>query len=404
MGRAIPHTSSRATVLDVIRAAGTISRAGLASATGLTAATISNVVRGLLADELVTEVGRAESTGGKPRVLLRLVPSSRYAVGVHLDAGGTTYALTDLTGAVVSRMAHVGTREEDPEEVPARMVRQVDALVDGAGVDRERLLGIGLVTAAGVPAPVSLSAQDLERATGLSVVTGDDATASALGEYWSGEAGGASVLAAVYMGATIGAGVLVDGIPYRGAHGNAGDLGHVCLDVDGPECRCGARGCLEAIAGPEAIVAAARADERTAGAAGLVGRERSSVVGGFTAVVRAARSGDPTARALVDRSARYTAVAVRTLVGIVDPDLVVLTGVGQAVAGETYLPAVRRELGTAFAGRGGGPVRVRLSTFADTAPAIGAAAMVLRSRLTPLRTPGLRLPDDLSESGPVPVH
>uniref|UniRef100_UPI0027956D23 ROK family transcriptional regulator n=1 Tax=Nocardiopsis sp. CC223A TaxID=3044051 RepID=UPI0027956D23 len=246
MGRAIPHTSSRATVLDVIRAAGTISRSGLAGATGLTAATVSTVVRGLLADGLVNEVGRAESTGGKPRVLLRLAPSSRFAVGVHLDAGGTTYALTDLTGAVVSRTAHAGPPDADPAGEPERTARRVDALVEGAGVDRGRLLGIGLVSAAGDAS----GARGLERASGLPVVTGDDATAAALGEYWSGSAGRSSVLVAVHTGAALGAGVLVDGVPYRGAHGRAGGLGHVCVDIGGPPCSCGARGCLEAVAGP----------------------------------------------------------------------------------------------------------------------------------------------------------
>ncbi|MEU0489850.1 ROK family transcriptional regulator [Nocardiopsis sp. NPDC006139] len=397
MGRAIPHTSSRATVLDVIRAAGTISRSGLAGATGLTPATVSTVVRGLLADGLVTEVGRAESTGGKPRVLLRLAPASRFAVGVHLDAGGTTYALTDLTGAVVSRMSHPGPRDADPGGEPESTARRVDALVEGAGVDRARLLGIGLVSASGG----ADGGRELERASGLPVVTGDDATAAALGEYWSGSAGRSSVLVAVHTGASLGAGVLVDGVPYRGAHGRAGGLGHVCVDIGGPPCACGARGCLEAVAGPAAVVAAAR----DAGVAGVPGADgaAASVTAGFAAVVRASRGGDAAARALLERSARYTAVAVRTLVGVLDPDLVVLTGTGQAVAGATYLPAVRRELEGAFAGRPGDPVRVRLSEFADTAPAIGAAAMVLGSALTPLRTPGLRLPEDLSESGPVPV-
>ncbi|MGW9349849.1 ROK family protein [Nocardiopsis flavescens] len=397
MGRATPHTSSRATVLDVIRAAGTISRSGLAGATGLTAATVSTVVRGLLADGLVTEAGRAESTGGKPRVLLRLAPASRYAVGVHLDAGGATYALTDLTGAVVSRTAHAGSPGAGPAGDPGHTARRVDALVEGAGVDRRLLLGIGLVSAQGDPA----GARELERASGLAVVTGDDATAAALGEYWSGSAGRSSVLVAVHTGATLGAGVLVDGVPYRGAHGRAGGLGHVCVEVDGPPCGCGARGCLEAVAGPAAVVAAARVGARGAAPAG--GDGAVPVTAGFAAVVRASREGDAAARALLERSARYTAVAVRTLVGVLDPDLVVLTGAGQAVAGATYLPAVRGELESAFAGRQGEPVRVRLSEFADTAPAIGAAAMVLRSRLTPLRTPGLRLPEGLSESGPVPV-
>ncbi|MFL1381054.1 ROK family transcriptional regulator, partial [Nocardiopsis protaetiae] len=324
MGRAIPHTSSRATVLDVIRAAGTISRAGLAGATGLTAATVSTVVRGLLADGLVNEVGRAESTGGKPRVLLRLAPASRFAVGVHLDAGGTTYALTDLTGAVVSRTAHVGPRDADPAGEPEHTARRVEALVEGAGVDRERLLGIGLVSAAGDAA----RARELERAAGLPVVTGDDATAAALGEYWSGSAGRSSVLVAVHTGAALGAGVLVDGVPYRGAHGRAGGLGHVCVDIDGPPCACGARGCLEAVAGPAAVTDAARA-AGVAGVPGVIGADGTesgggalrpnggaSVTAGFAAVVRAARGGDPAARALLERSARYTAVAVRTLVGV----------------------------------------------------------------------------------------
>ncbi|WP_345031455.1 MarR family transcriptional regulator, partial [Kutzneria kofuensis] len=83
--RVTPHASSKAAVLDVIRAAGTISRVGLANATGLTGATISTTVRKLIDEGLVVETGHAESTGGKRRVLLRLNESARFAVGVHLD-------------------------------------------------------------------------------------------------------------------------------------------------------------------------------------------------------------------------------------------------------------------------------------------------------------------------------
>ncbi|MCK9871816.1 ROK family transcriptional regulator, partial [Nocardiopsis dassonvillei] len=266
--RVIPHTTSRAAVLDVIRAAGTISRVGLVEATGFTGATISTVVRRLIDDGLVLETGRAESTGGKPRVLLRLNRESRYAVGVHIDPIGITYALIDLTGAVVSRMTRAGVnRDEDPAETTSRMSRQVEALVEGAGVDRERVLGVGLVApTGGLHRHPSLrhwadypAAEELEGAVGLPVVPGNDATAAALGEYWSGVVGGSSIFAAVYMGTGVGAGVLVNGIPYHGASGNAGEIGHVCLEVDGPLCWCGGRGCAEAVAGPAAVVAAAPA-------------------------------------------------------------------------------------------------------------------------------------------------
>ncbi|MEU8348823.1 MULTISPECIES: ROK family transcriptional regulator [Streptomyces] len=404
-------------MLDVIRAAGTISRVGLVRATGFTGATISTVVRRLIDDGLVLETGRAESTGGKPRVLLQLNQSARYAVGVHLDIAGITYVLTNLGGSVVARMSRAGAGAEDPPVVVERMAREVDALIEGVGVDRDLVMGLGLVS----PGPLTPTSgmrltppamrpwedfpldRALEEATRLPVVLDNDATAAALGEHWSGVVGGSSTFAALYMGTGIGAGLLVNGLTYRGASGNAGEIGHICLDVDGPECWCGAYGCTEVLAGPAAVVAAARADAELARAAGLTDGDgepsRPSVVAEFAAVARAARAGQPAARAILDRSARHLAVAARTLANIMDLELLVLTGPSLAIAGSTYLPVVQEEMDRAFFSRATHPVTVRLSTSAATAPAIGAATMVLQSELVPLRQ-GLRLPEDLSDAEP----
>ncbi|MDA0567472.1 ROK family transcriptional regulator [Streptomonospora sp. S1-112] len=411
--RPIPHASTRAAVLDVIRAAGTISRVGLIAATGFTGATISTVVRRLIDDDLVVETGRAESTGGKPRVLLQLNPAARYAVGVHLDHSGITYVLTDLSGAVVARMSRTGAGAEDPPAVVARIARETAALVAGAGVEERRVLGVGLVAPGPLtarsgmrPAPPPLRGwadfpldDAVGEATGLPVVLGNDATAAALGEYWSGAVKGSATFAAVYVCTGIGAGILVNGIPYHGTSGNAGEIGHVCVAADGPECWCGARGCTEALAGPAAVVAAARADAGTARAAGLAPEPRrgtSSVAADFAAVARAARRGDPGPKALMDRSARYLAVATRTLATVLDLDRIVLTGQGLAVAGSIYLPAIQEELDRTFFARESHPVAVQLSTSAATAPAIGAATTVLQSELVPLHT-GTRIPADLAE-------
>lgn len=413
--RTTPHASSKAAVLDVIRAAGTISRVGLINATGLTGATISTVVRGLIEDGLVVETGRAESTGGKRRVLLQLDQSARYAIGVHLDHADITYVLTNLGGSVVARISRAGAGTGKPEAVVERMAREVDALIDSVGVERRRVLGLGLVS----PGPLSATTgmalapptmrrwedypldHELAQATGLPVLLDNDATAAALGEHWSGGVGTASTFAALYMGTGIGSGLLLNGIPYRGSSGGAGEIGHVCLQVDGPQCWCGARGCVEVLAGPAAVVAAARADRALAKAAGLTGRTRprSSVAAGFAAVSRAARRGDAGALALLERSARHLAVATRTLANVLDLEVVVLTGPGFAIAGSVYLPVVQEELDRAFFSRATHSVRVRLSRTAATAPAIGAAAMVLQSELVPLHH-GLRLPSDLGGSEP----
>lgn len=149
--RTLNTTGSTSVVLDAIRAAGTISRVGIAQVTGLTGATVSTVVRKLLDAHLVIEIGRAESTGGKPRVLLELNPTARYAVGVHLDHGAITYAVTNLAGAPVARLARPGPGNASPADVVIRMADEINMLVESIGIARDKLLGLGLVSP--VPSP-----------------------------------------------------------------------------------------------------------------------------------------------------------------------------------------------------------------------------------------------------------
>ena len=391
------HSSTRAAVLDLVRAAGTISRVGLVNATGLTGGTISTVVRGLIDEGLVVETGHAESTGGKRRVMLQLNHFARYAVGVHVDDARITCVLTNLGGAVVARISRACAG------APAGLVaRTVDAVIDSVGVDRDRVLGLGLVSPRLTSPSMRDGAPALERATGLPVVLDNDAAAAAIGEHWAGGVGATSTFAALYMGTGIGAGTVLGGTTYRGPSGNAGEIGHTCLDVDGPQCWCGARGCLEALAGPAAVVAQARADRALSRAAGLLGgrtRPRTPVSADFAALGRIARQGNPRALALLERSARYVAAAARTLANVMDLEVLVLTGPSFAVAGSVYLPVLRAELDTAFFARAAHPIAVRLSPSAASAPAIGAAAIVLQSELVP-RHQGLRLPDDLSAGEP----
>ncbi|MCC2309835.1 ROK family transcriptional regulator [Cellulomonas chengniuliangii] len=396
------HTSSRSAILDVIRAAGTISRVELTHATGLTGATISTVVRRLMNEGLVVEAGRAESTGGKPRRLLQLDPNARYAVGVHLDHAGITYVLANLGGAIVARWRKSGAGSDDPQEVVARMVGEIDAMVTRAGVDHARVLGVGVVSPGPITASVGMVlappimqrwadyplGDALEEAVGVPVLLDNDATAAAIGEYWAGGIEKTSAFAALYMGTGIGAGVLVNGAVYRGSSSNAGEIGHICVDVDGPECWCGSRGCVEALAGPAAVVAAAQAE-------GLdLGQPDRTVAEQFAAVARSALRGEAAAQAILQRSARYIGVAAQTLANIMDVDLVALTGPSFAVAGSIYLPTVEEQLGRSFFARGSHAVRVTISSNASEAAAVGAAALVLQSELAP-RQSGLRLPAPL---------
>jgi len=396
------HTNSRAAILDIIRAASTISRVELARATGLTGATISTVVRRLINEGLVVEVGRGESTGGKPRMLLQLDPTARFAIGVHLDHAGITYVLANLGGQIVARWRKPGAGSDEPPQVVARIVGEIEGMITRVGIDRTRVLGLGVVSPGPITASVGMVlappsmrpwadyplGEALEDGVGVPVLLDNDATAAAIGEYWAGGIETTSAFAALYMGTGIGAGVLVNGSVYRGSSSNAGEVGHICIDIDGPRCWCGSRGCVEALAGPSAVVEAAKEQGFD------LGRRERPIAESFGVVARAALRGEPVAHAILQRSARYMGVAAQTLANIMDLDLVVLTGPAFALAGSLYLPAVQNQLGRSFFARGSHPVRVTISTNASEAAAVGAAALVLQSELAP-RQSGLRLPPEL---------
>ena len=292
--------------------------------------------------------------------------------------------------------APVPARPRPDGDLIAHLTAGIDTLLAGSGVDRARCLGVGVVwpgprsgTARFDEAPPHLHGWDgaelgrrLAEATGWPVLVENDATAAAVGEYWVARVGPERVFAALYMGSGIGAGIVVEGRAMRGGNGAAGEFGHVCVQVDGPECWCGSRGCLEVLAGPRAVVAAALADPVAAAEAGLdPAAARRGVAADFAAIARAARAGAPRCLALLEDSARYVASAAESVVNLLDIDLVVLTGPGFAAASFVYVPAILRRVGPADARTWRRSVTVTVSLAAATASATGAAALVLQSHL-----------------------
>jgi len=214
------------------------------------------------------------------------------------------------------------------------------------------------------------------------VLLENDATAAAVGEYWVARVRTSRAFAALSMGSGIGAGLMIDGTAVRGGQANAGEFGHLCLQVDGPPCWCGSRGCLEALAGPRAVVDAVRADPVAAAEAGLTDESpRRSATSEFAAVARAARAGAPRCHGVLSDSARYVAAAAESVVNLLDIDLLVLTGPGFAAASFIYGPAIRQRISVADARTWHRSVSVTVSLAAGTASATGAAALVLQSQL-----------------------
>lgn len=379
---------TRAVVLELIRVSGPISRTELAEATALTPATMTTVVRDLIADGLVVETGVGEPTGGKRRTLLEARPDSRYAIGIVLGFAATSYVVVNLWGELVAERSGSGADRLEPAEVVRRIASEVDSIIADAGIDREIVAGVGMVvpgpidvtSGAAVQLPSSLPWSDfsvrdaLADALALPVVMENDATAAAAGEYWSRATSGRGTFATIHMGIGIGAGIMIAGELLRGISGNAGEIGHVSIDLDGPRCHCGNRGCLELFAAPPA------AEERYLALTGIR-RDWPDIA------ARARAGGDPDATATVARSADALAVAVTSLVNLLDLDLVILTGAQFAGAAPAFADRIGSVLAGTFFARRSHPVRVVAAADPDRSAALGGAAIVLREALAGPRTP-----------------
>jgi len=379
----------------MVRSGGRVTRTELAERSGLTPTSITRIVKSLIEDGLVVEAGFLESTGGKRSSLLELNTAGRFAVGVSLDAGRLTYVVTDLAGTVIGRLVSLGIEQAGPGEDVVRIARELGQLLVQLDIPLESVVGVG-VAGAGLDLGAgaerhSLTATEwesfalaeaLEPRIGLTVVRDNDAACAALGQYWAGRVPATQDFATLYMANGFGLGLMVGGSIARGASSNVGEIGHMVVDVDGPDCWCGAQGCLEMLAAPRAVVAAALDDDDLADLLRL-SRDPQQFRADFGAIARAAAQCEPRCSVLIQRSARAVAAAVLSIVNVLDLDRIVLAGPGFADAGAIYVREIREHVARYARTRAIHPVIVELADPGLDAAAGGAASLALQHALTP---------------------
>lgn len=388
--------NTRSVVLDLIRSSRAVSRVELVEKSGLTGTTITRVVKRLIDDGLVVESGQGDSTGGKRRTLLELNLASRYAIGLSIDDSQLTYVVTDMRGNIVGRKVSPGLSDWLRLDAIDRIADELESLLTELGIGRTSVIGVGVASAGrldsahrtlrlarSIDSLGSFSAKEaLERRTGLAVTLENDSTCAALAEFWIGRIPATQDFATIYMATGIGCGLMVDGRIFRGASANAGTIAHTVIDVNGPKCWCGARGCLEVLASPEHVVRRAMQIPELITALRLDG-DPAGARTDFALIAHAAEDGEPTAVALIEQSAAYLAVAVVSTINLLDLDRVILAGPGFAAAGAIYLRVLRDHVTRTAFMRSVISITIDLSGIGADTAAIGGAALVLQEQLTP---------------------
>ncbi len=359
---------------------------------GLSAATVTNVVAELLAEGIVAEAGSEESEGGRPRTLLAINPAYGYFVGVDVGEMLVRIELFDLTLRSLRTVRRPLTAADNrPAGVVRHIVAGVDAVLADAAIPVDAVVGGGV----GVPGMVERGGRVLVHAPSWGwravplmalldeqitppIALDNGAKAMAQAELWFGAGRGVDDFAVLLIGTGIGAGIITQGALYRGAANGAGEWGHTTLALDGRLCRCGSHGCLEAYAGAAGIITSLREAAPRSTLLGADGDQEGTIA----ALAAAAARDDPVAVRVLEETARYLGAGVANLINLVNPRRIVIGGwVGRRI-GPYILPRLREVVARYALGQLLSAAPVVPGQLGPDAVAMGAATLALDVFLT----------------------
>lgn len=368
------HRANLERVVRAVRMAGSLTQAEIARSTGLSAATVSNIVRELK-DGGTVEVTPTSAGGRRAR-----------SVSLSGDAGiviGVDFGHTHLRVAIGNLAHQVLAEESEPLDVDAssaqgfgRAEQLVNRLIETTGISPGKVIGVGL----GVPGPIDVESgtlgstsilpgwtginpsQELAGRLGVPVYVDNDANLGALGELVWGGGRGVKDLAYIKVASGVGAGLVIDGHIYRGPGGTAGEIGHITLDESGPVCRCGNRGCLETFTAARYVLPLLKPSH---------GPDLT-----MERMVQLAREGDPGCRRVIGDVGRHIGSGVANLCNLLNPSRVVLGG-SLAEAGELVLGPIRDSVSRYAIPSAARQLSVLPGALGGRAEVLGALALVL---------------------------
>ncbi|MBB1254672.1 ROK family transcriptional regulator [Streptomyces alkaliterrae] len=368
------HRANLERVVRAVRMAGSLTQAEIARTTGLSAATVSNIVREL--KESGTVDVTPTSAGGRRARSVSLSGDAGIVVGVDFGHSHLRVAIGNLAHKVLAEQAEPIDVDASAAQGLDRAERLVARLLESAGISRNKIIGVGL----GVPGPIDVETgvlgstailpgwtgtnprDELQARLGTPVHVDNDANLGALGELVWGAGRGVTDLAYIKVASGVGAGLVMRGQVYRGPGGTAGEIGHITLDESGPVCRCGNRGCLETFTAARYVLPLL-----TPG----YGPDLT-----MPQVVSLAREGDPGCRRVVADIGRHIGSGVANLCNLLNPSRVVLGG-DLADAGDLVLDPIRDSVSRYAIPSAARQLSVVPGALGSRAEVLGALALVL---------------------------
>jgi predicted NBD/HSP70 family sugar kinase len=366
--------ANRARLVESLKRHGRLTQVELAGNTGLSPATVSNIVKELTASGLL-HTSNITSRNGRRATLVSLARELGLVAGVHYSSRQLHIAIADATRTIVTQSSLPLPLDHRHDAELDRLSLLLGDMMESLGGSVNDLLAVGLA----LPAPVDQRtgmvstpgllrgwegvdvADSLTARIGRPVFVDSEANLGGLAEAREGAARDAASSVYIRVGHTISAGLVIGGDLFRGVNGKAGQIGHVTIDENGPICRCSNRGCLETYAAGPALLSLFPPGE---------GMQRLSDL------IQAADGGDGRSHRVIADAGRHIGIAAASLCNLFDPELIVMGG-DLAQAGEILMAPMRHSLErTALTSANGLPEIVG-TTFGEWAETRGAIAMAL---------------------------
>lgn len=363
--RAMLRAYNKTAVMRILLTHDQIYRAEISRLAGLSIPTVMKITDEFIKSGLITELGKGVSSGGKPPEMLQLIPNSRFFIGVDTRGVEFRCAIMNMRGEILFRhqisavelrqpkengadaerrgtVVNAAVKENTPEVLKdggtilvQLVIKLITQMLERAGLDPSRIVGIGI----GVPYPVNtktgrivaikeLGVEDfdligpVQEAFGMPVFLENTSKTIALAEKWFGEAVHEQNFAMLTIGHGIGSAIFIGNEIYSGSNGASGEIGHMSIEPDGPLCRCGNRGCLEAMASVTALKRIVQERLRHGENSMLSKTAEPSTA----QICECARRGDALALKALDQMTDCLAIGITNLVNLMDINLVLLSG------------------------------------------------------------------------------
>jgi predicted NBD/HSP70 family sugar kinase len=372
---------NRSIILNVIRSLGPIDRAEIARNVGLSPATVSGITADLIRDDLVIEKEPGDSRGGRRPIRLAINPKGGFVVGVKLMRSAAAAVLTDFEANITSRI-EAAFQDNDPETVLSGISDLTQKLLKKANIPRSRLQGVGVGLAGIINHKQGILRESpdfgwkdlpirdmLTEKVHAPVFIDNNVNALTISEKWFGITQNTQHFLVISIGSGVGLGIVSNGELNRGVGGGAGEFGHIPIQPNGPLCRCGKTGCLEALVGEEALIQATQAAYKD--------QNLPLPEADIQTLIRFAGEQDPTALKVFFAAGEVFGKSIAGLINLFNPQNILITGEGTAYGDAFFKPmtaAIKSYTTTALFD----DVTLHIESLNDDDWARGAASLVLQ--------------------------